>query len=340
MLSILSLISCKTSLPLLEDEDGRDFILSTEGKLEEYACSRSIEDFFETGLEGRFTGKREVPIYYRIYRQPDGEKGTILISSGRTESLVKYKELVFDLFNNGYSVYIHDHRGQGLSGRMTGDPEMGYVDSFQFYVDDMKTFYDRYLAAGNHSRKYLLAHSMGGAIGMTYLEQFPDDFNAAAFSSPMLGLKFPICPIARLLAGKKPKYGPGQSGYQEDSTTFEGNSITGSRVRYLRMINAYEQYPEVKLGGATTLWVERSCRQFRYIFRHAGQTGTPFILLSAGNETIVDPGAHGRFINRVRQTGGEFQGYLVEEALHELFMEKDEIRGKVLTAILRFYDRY
>jgi alpha-beta hydrolase superfamily lysophospholipase len=31
---------------------------------------------------------------------------------------------------------------------------------------------------------------MGGAIGMTYLEQNPNDFNAAAFSSPMLGLTY------------------------------------------------------------------------------------------------------------------------------------------------------
>jgi hypothetical protein len=30
-------------------------------------------------------------------------------------------------------------RGQGLSGRMTEDPDMGYIDSL-FYIDDMKYF--------------------------------------------------------------------------------------------------------------------------------------------------------------------------------------------------------
>jgi alpha-beta hydrolase superfamily lysophospholipase len=29
---------------------------------------------------------------------------------------------------------------------------------------------------------------MGGAIGMTYLEQNPNDFNAASFSSPLMVL--------------------------------------------------------------------------------------------------------------------------------------------------------
>jgi lysophospholipase len=51
------------------------------------------------------------------------------------------------------------------------------------------------LKKSNHEKKYLLTHSMGGAIGMTYLEQNPNDFNAAAFSSPMLGFVTPTWSI-------------------------------------------------------------------------------------------------------------------------------------------------
>ena len=36
----------------------------------------------------------------------------------------------------------HDHRGQGLSGRMLDNPQPGYVESFDDYVQDFKQFYD------------------------------------------------------------------------------------------------------------------------------------------------------------------------------------------------------
>ncbi|MGK0377593.1 MAG: lysophospholipase [Patiriisocius sp.] len=128
-----------------------------------------IESFYERGKEGHFLGKDSVQIYCNIFKQADTEKPAILISSGRTEAVIKYKELIFDLYNNGYSVYINNHRGQGLSGRITEELDMGYVDIFQFYIDDMKCFYDNMLKESNHKKKYLLAHTLGGAIGMNCL---------------------------------------------------------------------------------------------------------------------------------------------------------------------------
>jgi lysophospholipase len=340
LIALVSLCSCnKEPLPVLSEEPGR-FTLTTTRQLQEPAYCQRIEDFYDSGSEGTFKGKADVPIYYKIFRQQGPEQGAILISTGRTEAALKYKELIFDLWNNGYSVYIHDHRGQGLSGRIAEDPELGYIDSFQFYVDDMKKFYDEYTHTGDHEKIYLLAHSMGGAIGITYLEQFPDDFDAAAFSSPMLGLKSPICLLARLLAGKEPKYGPGQTGYQEDSASFQDNSVTGSEIRFYRQIAAYERVPRAKLGGASTLWVHRSCKQFRYMSGNIEKIDTPFILFSAQDEQVVNPDAHREFIEKAMQMGKDCKGYLVEDARHELLMEKDAQRANVINMALLFFDQY
>ena len=169
LLSIIILISCNRDFSRLTEEENR-YKLTTVINLKDTTYSNKIEEFYDSGQEGFFTGKADVQIYYRVFEQPSSKRA-ILISSGRTEATIKYKELIFDLYNNGYSIYIPDHRGQGQSGRMTENPEMGYIDTFQFYIDDMKYFYDHYLKPESYKKTYLLAHSMGGAIGMTYIQQ-------------------------------------------------------------------------------------------------------------------------------------------------------------------------
>lgn len=320
-------------------KEGNKFSLTTIEQLQDKAYSKRIEDFYESGKEGTFIGKADVQIYYRIFEQKNTEK-VILISSGRTEAAIKYKELIFDLFNNGYSIYIHDHRGQGLSGRMLDDRDMGYIDMFQFYIDDMKFFYDTHLKPKSYKKTYLLAHSMGGAIGMTYLEQNPDDFDAAAFSSPMLGFKPPACTIVKVMDGEKPKYALGEAEYKDNLTTFKGNVLTGSEVRYYRMVEAFTKEPTAKLGGATYHWAHKSCQQFDYIFNNINKINTPFILFSAKNEQIVDPYAHRKFVGAAQKLGKDCLGYEVENAQHELLIEKDEQRIETINHTLNFYTKY
>ncbi len=333
------LISCKANFEPLQKENNK-YSVSTIEQLQDENYKQKIESFYKSGKEGSFTGKAGISIYYKIFKQTGIEKAAILISSGRTEAAIKYKELIFDLYNNGYSIYIHDHRGQGLSGRMTEDPEMGFIDDFQFYIDDMKYFYDNYLVKNKTKKIFLLTHSMGGAIGMTYLEQYPNDFNAAAFSSPMLGLKPPTCAAVKLLIRKEPKYALGETKYNDDKISFDKNHLTGSEIRYNRMIEAFNKVPKAKLGGATYQWVHKSCKQFEHIFNNIENIKTPFILLSAQNDKIVDVYAHKKFIKKAQDLNKECKAYIVENAKHELFIEKDEQRIESLNEILKYYSQY
>lgn len=337
IVSAFLLISCQPDFKKLQSGENIHN-LSTETQLSEDVYAGKIESFYEEGLEGVFVGKEAIPIYYKIFQQVASNSPAILISAGRTEAAVKYKELIFDLFRLGFSVYIHDHRGQGLSGRMTEDPDMGYVDKFQYYIDDMKAFYDRFVATEQHNNIYLLAHSMGGAIGITYLEQYPEDFSAAAFSSPMLGLVTPTCGAVRILTDKEPEYAAGQGKYKE--VPFEKNEVTGSRIRYRRIDEAFAKDPEARLGGATYQWVDRSCKQFDYMNSHIDKIETPFILFSADHEQIVDTEAHEEFIDRAKELDKECIAYLVENAQHELFVEKDEQRIATINQIISFYASY
>lgn len=321
-------------------EEQIKYQLTSEFQLQDAAYVEEIESFYEKGFEGYFTGKADVEIYYKIFKQPNPESAAILISSGRTEAAIKYKEVIFDLYNNGYSIYIHDHRGQGLSGRMTEDPDMGYVDTFQFYIDDMKYFYDNYLLKGKHKKKYLLAHSMGGAIGVSYLIQHPEDFNAAAFSSPMLGFIAATCKATKLLKGPDPKYAIGQDQYNDDKLSFKKNKLTGCEIRYNRMNEAFAKVKRARLGGATYQWLYKSCQQFDYISSNIKSIQTPFILFSAQKEKIVSRKAHKQFIEEAISLGKNCELIELENAMHEILIESDEIRNKTMNQTLELFEKY
>ncbi|WP_426430186.1 alpha/beta fold hydrolase [Winogradskyella sp. HB-48] len=330
------LLSCKENKSPLLDELNNKYNLTTSEELKDPVYASQIESFYDNGIEGFFNGQSDIKIYYKIFKQDKTDKA-ILISSGRTEAAIKYKELIYDLFNNGYSIYIHDHRGQGLSQRLVENPDMGYIDNFQYYVDDMKYFYDNYIQDSTYTKIYLLAHSMGGAIGMTYLEQNPKDFNAAAFSSPMFGLKPTICSIVKLVDKEEPKFAVGQSEYNDSNLEFENNTLTGSIIRFNRMIKAYQEVPKARLGGATYSWLHHSCKQFGYLFDNIDKIQTPFVLFSAENEDIVNPAAHKRFFNVAKKIGKECEYYQIKDAEHELLIEKDVLRIQTLNKIIDFY---
>lgn len=316
------------------------YFISQEDQLQDPEYAARIDSLYQHGPEGTFQGQEGIAIYYKVFLHEQANSPAIVISSGRTEAAIKYQELIFDLFNNGYSVYILDHRGQGQSGRILEDPELGYVADFQHYIDDMKLFFDSCIRANQHAKTFLLAHSMGGAIGMTYLQQFPEDFTAAAFSSPMLGLPIGLCTGAKLLEPDEPRYGLGEGPYDEDLDSFDGNSLTNSELRYGRMIAAYQAVPEARLGGASYQWVVKSCRQFDYMLEHIANLQTPFILFSAEEESIVSSTDHHAFVKAAHELGKAAQIHNIAEAKHELLIEQDPARTETMQRFLLFFERY
>lgn len=302
-----------------------------------------IEPFWKNNMvNGYLNGKDAVQIAYAFVIHPDPQ-GSIVICSGRIESLLKYKELVFNLYNAGYSVFIHDHRGQGLSGRSTVNPHKGYVASFDDYVSDLHTFVNNVVTPNSISKPHLLCHSMGSAIGTQYLITYPDDFSRCVLSAPMFGIK-PALPawLANCLVkihlcinsmfSQQPWYFLGQSDYL--AKPFEQNELTHSQARYTIFRREYDAQEDVKLGGVTNRWLCAALESMQVILHRAHEIRQPILLLQAQQDEVVDNKAQ----NRIGSLLSSCTTVVLPDAKHEILMESDEIRDRCLREMLDFFE--
>lgn len=60
--------------------------------------------------------------------------------------------------------------------------------SFNDYVDDLTDFWRQEVQPGPWRKRYILAHSMGGAIATLFLQRHPAHCDAIALCAPMFGI--------------------------------------------------------------------------------------------------------------------------------------------------------
>lgn len=332
--------------PALPAVAGNPYGLSLET---DPSSAREARDaFMATGQSGRLEGEKKIGLHYRVFHPEGGAPGkrAVVIASGRTESVLGYAELIHDLSRQGYTVYIHDHRGQGQSDRLVADdPDKGHVDAFDHYVKDLKTLVNEVVRPAQHDAVLLLAHSMGGAIASLYLQRYPGDFPAAALISPMHEPLLPllgtdatdlVCTAFQGLKKVLPPtdYAPGQGRYNPPS--FAKNDYTHSAVRYAGKLSAYQ---EGHIGGPTNRWIQEACAASEKARADAGKISVPVLLLQAGEDTAVRNEAQLEFCKKVNagNSGGRCEGLVVEKAYHSLFIEADTFRVPAMSRVLEFF---
>lgn len=305
----------------------------------------SLLQFWRQRQARHFTGKDGITIHYVCYTSASHQKA-ILISPGRIESYIKYTEVAWDLFNCGYDIFIVDHRGQGFSGRMLPDPQLGHVDKFSDYVDDLQQLCELELSRGRYTHHFALAHSMGGAIVTLLAQRLPNLFTATALVAPMFGI---VLPMPEWIAERilnwtevrphlRENYAPGMGRWH--ATPFGINTLTHSRVRYQRNVRFYADQPELKVGGPTAHWVREAIDAGREIEAIAPQLHHPVMVLQAGDDQVVDNQAQDRFCLARSLAGFPCHGdhpLVIEGARHEILFEKDEIRAYALQLITDYF---
>ena len=89
--------------------------------------------------EGFFSARDGLRIHYEMYVSPTATGG-VVISHGFTESAEKFREMAWRMLQQGWNVFVIDHRGHGRSDRQIMPEYLTHVENFADYVDDFETF--------------------------------------------------------------------------------------------------------------------------------------------------------------------------------------------------------
>jgi lysophospholipase len=257
---------------------------------------------------------------------PAGARGTVILLQGRIETIEKYFETIADLQQRGFAVATLDWRGQGGSARLLADPHKGHVRAFEDYLCDLDALMHD-VAERSCPRPFgLLAHSLGGLIGLHALSAWPERFRYLVTTTPLLEIAIPHPALARVVArfGPRTRFVPGGARFNPITETFEVNPVTRDRARFARNVGIFREHPALAVGGPTLGWLKAAYQAMDRIFvpGFAARIKTPVFIATAEDDLIVDNRAQARLaalLPRCRHV-------IIPDARHEILMERDAIR--------------
>ncbi len=293
-------------------------------------------------VQGDFAAYDGLPIRYYHASQQDAAKGCIVMLHGYCGFWGKFHEMVEYYWCAGYEVFFIEHRGHGYSGRQIDGDDLVHVNSYNDYTRDIHQFMTEIVKPLIGDLKCIMfAHSMGGAIGALYLEQYPEVFDAAILSSPMfeirtggtskLLVKLLLAKIKLLRQEKQPF--PGGNAW--DGIPNYDKSSAMSEPRYMYIFKQRLEDSHYHTSRMSNGWGYASFRTTPRILKDAHKIDIPILLLTSGNDALVDPEGHYRFANSTPTT--EFVIY--EGAKHELYNGTDEILEDYYSRIFEFIEK-
>jgi len=276
-----------------------------------------------------------------IWELPAGvpKRAICVVLNGHTEFLEKYGEVANELRGRGFEVASLDWRGQGASERRGYGNRAGHVGNFEEYDSDLAALL---LQAVEPIQRSLpapvpviaLAHSMGAHILLRFLHEHKRRFAYAVAVSPMLDVntgKY-SARATSLITALFNLYKPSTRfvfGVEERDPldlTFEENVVTSDRARFERSQQFLRAQPFLRIFGPTFGWLGAAFRSMRRMRRKsfAEEITTPLLVFGAGRDRVVRTEAIREFV--VNLPHGRYVE--IEDAEHEILMEKDSIRAR------------
>lgn len=269
-----------------------------------------------------------------------GARGTVLLFPGRTEYIEKYGTTAAEFAARGLATMTIDWRGQGLAARLLDDPVIGHVAHFPDYQKDVSALMRAARALALPRPYFLVAHSMGGCIGLrAVMEGLPVE--AVAFTGPMWGIR--IATHLRLaawsLSNIMPMIGRGHlnpPGTKVEpyvlSDPFEDNMLTTDAAMHAMMRDQTLAHPELALAAPSYVWLREAVAETKHL---AGRSAPSLrcVTYLGSNERIVHVP---RVLERMAHwKGGRIE--MVEGGRHEVMMEQPHLRTPIFDDMAKVF---
>lgn len=248
--------------------------------------------------------KDKLQIAYSVVRNEHAEKVIVLVP-GFAESPYKYSELIYNLFDDGYSIATLSLRGMGLSSRYPKPSDMEkdlhlqtvHVRSASEYAADLQTFIESVVDVQFPTEtKFIFAHSTGGFAAADYLARAKQSsIKAAVLNSPLFRL--PISTFNYIVLGtgsllfssQWPPY-PLRETFDAKAATFADNTDTNDQTRWGIYNKFLTDNTQLIQSPPSRNWIQaiQAATAEKELKRIAKGLTIPMLLLQAGQDKYVD----------------------------------------------------
>ena len=273
---------------------------------------------------------------------PEGRapRGALLFQPGRGDIFEKYLETFWHWHDAGWAITSFDWRGQGGSGRLSDDPEVGDIDRFERYLDDFGAFWADW-APSMSGPRVVMGHSMGGHLVLRALAERRADPHACVLIAPMLGLHSPVGAwMGECVAGIAARIGdPRRRAWKSNERpgTLDSRQdlLTHDPDRYQDEIWWREHDPELRMGPPSWRWVHGAFASTRLLRDNTalGALNIPVLMLLADADKLVAPAAARAIAAKLPDARVVRFG---PESAHEILREADAVRNRALAEIDSF----
>jgi len=248
-------------------------------------------------------GRKE--IYCEKYETSDKPVAAVILVHGLGEHIERYERLALEMVEHRLVVYGFDHVGHGESSGVRG-----HTSVEELFKPIARI---RELIKQNHpgTEIGIFGHSMGGLVVLRYIEDYPQDFYAAAVSAPAIFFS------------------------QANAERIEKNKLFARLFPFLTMENKIKQehlsrnqtevveyaldrkvHSKISLKLALSMYENSN-----QAFEKAGDIDIPLLFLKGTGDQIVPTEKDRAFFDRLTIENKAFCEY--EGAYHEVFFDPE-----------------
>jgi alpha-beta hydrolase superfamily lysophospholipase len=257
--------------------------------------------------EGKFKGYKGLNLYYQCWLPEGKPKAVLLVAHGLAEHSGRYKNLVDYFVPKGYAVYALDHRGHGKS-----EGTRSYVDNFNDYLTDLKTFFDMVRKENKNAKIFLFGHSLGGTIVTAYAIEHQKELAGLIVSGASLVASTSVSPallaMAGIISALLPKMGV---------TLLDASGISRDKS----VVDAYVNDPLVFRGKVPARTGAELARMWKQLPEQMPKIKLPVLIMHGFADQLADPRGSKLLYERVGSKDKTLKLY--DNCYHEICNEPE-----------------